>query len=174
MEAWLFLNHLSLMMEYDALSQIYLNGKEKNVSFEDLRQALQKVKAVKLDGKWIPSVRRKKIAEIVDAVSFNPWIISLPIQQPKDWKLQIKTGSQLAIFSDGENIILKPIELPTESKLLEALSSARAYAEKEELSSDDVEAAIKESRKAREDIDENCNWHERLHIFWSSPDWQKD
>ncbi len=84
MEAWLFLNHLSLMMEYDALSQIYLNGKEKNVSFEDLRQALQKVKAVKLDGKWIPSVRRKKIAEIADAVSFNPWIISLPIQQPKN------------------------------------------------------------------------------------------
>ena len=76
--------HLSLMMEYDALSQIYLNGKEKNVSFEDLRQALQKVKAVKLDGKWIPSVRRKKIAEIADAVSFNPWIISLPIQQPKN------------------------------------------------------------------------------------------
>ena len=72
------------MMEYDALSQIYLNGKEKNVSFEDLRQALQKVKAVKLDGKWIPSVRRKKIAEIADAVSFNPWIISLPIQQPKN------------------------------------------------------------------------------------------
>ena len=38
MEAWLFLNHLSLMMEYDVLSQIYINGKEKSVSFEDLRQ----------------------------------------------------------------------------------------------------------------------------------------
>lgn len=51
MEAWLFLNHLSLMMQYDALSQIYFNGKEKDVSFEDLRQELQKVKAVKLDEK---------------------------------------------------------------------------------------------------------------------------
>lgn len=84
MEAWLFLNHLSLMMEYDALSQIYLNGKEKDVSFEDLRQALQKVKAVRVDGRWIPAVRRKKIAEIADAVSFNPWTISLPVHQPKN------------------------------------------------------------------------------------------
>ena len=81
--------------------------------------------------------------------------IAIPVNYRKE--LSIKTGSQLAIFSDGENIILKPIELPTESKLLEALSNARAYAEKEGLSSDDVEAAIKESRKAREDIDENCN-----------------
>lgn len=90
MEAWLFLNHLSLMMEYDALSQIYINGKEKNVSFEDLRQALQKVKAVRVDGKWILAVRRKKIAEIADAVSFDPWTISLSVHQPKNWKLQIK------------------------------------------------------------------------------------
>lgn len=84
MEAWLFLNHLSLMMEYDALSEIYLNGRQKDVSFEDLREALQKVKAVKLNGKWIPSVRRKKIAEIAAAVSFDPWSISLPVQQPKN------------------------------------------------------------------------------------------
>ena len=84
MEAWLFLNHLSLMMEYDALSQIYINGKEKEVSFEDLRQALQKVKAVRVEGRWIPAVRRKKIAEIADAVSFDPWTISLPVHQPKN------------------------------------------------------------------------------------------
>ena len=80
MEAWLFLNHLSLMMEYDAISRIYLNGKEKDVSFEDLRQALQKVKAVRVEGRWIPAVRRKKIAEI----AFDPWIISLPVHQPKN------------------------------------------------------------------------------------------
>ena len=84
MEAWLFLNHLSLMMEYDALSEIYLNAEDRNVSFEDLREALQKVKAVKISGKWVAAVRRKKIDEIASAVSFNPWTISLPIQQPKN------------------------------------------------------------------------------------------
>ena len=83
MEAWLFLNHLSLMMEYDALSKIYLNGEDRNVSFEDLREAFQKVKAVKINGQWVAAVRRKKIDEIASAVSFNPWTISLPIQQPK-------------------------------------------------------------------------------------------
>ena len=72
------------MMQYDALSQIYLNGKEKDVSFEDLRQELQKVKAVKLDERWIGAVRRKKIAEIADAVSFDPWNISLPVLQHKN------------------------------------------------------------------------------------------
>ena len=76
--------------------------------------------------------------------------IAIPVNYRK--ALSIKTGSQLAIFSDGENIILKPIELPTESKLLEALSNAREYAEKEGLSDDDVKAAIKESRKVRKDI----------------------
>ena len=84
MEAWLFLNHLSLMMEYDALSEIYLNAEDRNVSFEDLREALQKVKAVKISGKWVAAVRRKKIDESASAVSFNPWTISLPIQQPKN------------------------------------------------------------------------------------------
>ena len=84
MEAWLFLNHLSLMMEYDALSEIYLSARDRDVSFEDLREALQKVKAVKINGKWIPAVKRKKIDEIASAVSFDPWTISLPIQQPKN------------------------------------------------------------------------------------------
>ena len=84
MEAWLFLNHLSLMMEYDALSEIYLSARDRDVSFEDLREALQKVKAVKINGKWIPAVKRKNIDEIASAVSFDPWTISLPIQQPKN------------------------------------------------------------------------------------------
>ena len=60
-----------------------LTGKEKDVSFDDPRQALQKVKAVRVDGRWIPALRRKKITEIADAVSFDPWAISLPVHQPK-------------------------------------------------------------------------------------------
>jgi transposase len=46
-EGWLFLNHLSLMMTVDAIEEIFLHGKEKDISFEDLRQLLTKVRANK-------------------------------------------------------------------------------------------------------------------------------
>lgn len=39
---WLFLNHLSLTMTVDAIEKIFLHGKEKDTSFEDLRQLLTK------------------------------------------------------------------------------------------------------------------------------------
>ena len=74
--------------------------------------------------------------------------ISIPVSYRK--ALSIRKGSKLVIFSDGENIILKPIELPCEDKLSATLAGARKYAEKECLSEDDIKTAIKESRKFME------------------------
>ena len=76
--------------------------------------------------------------------------IAIPVSYRK--ALSIKEGSQLVIYSDGENIILKPIELPSEDKLSAALAKARDYASREGLTEDDIKAAIKESRKSRKEL----------------------
>lgn len=55
--------------------------------------------------------------------------IAIPVSYRK--ALSIKEESQLVIYSDGENIILKPVELPSEDKLSAALAKIcrerRAY-----------------------------------------------
>ena len=76
--------------------------------------------------------------------------ISIPVSYRKE--LSIKEGSQLAIYSDGENIILKPIEIPSEAGLSAALARAREYAKEEGLTEDDLKKAISESRKARKEL----------------------
>ena len=76
--------------------------------------------------------------------------IAIPVSYRK--ALSIKEGSQLVIYSDGENIILKPVELPTEDKLSAILAKARKYAETEGLTGEDIKAAIKDSRKARKEL----------------------
>ena len=55
--------------------------------------------------------------------------ISIPVSYRK--ALSIKEGSRLMIYSDGENIILKPVELPSEESLLSVLEKAREYAREE-------------------------------------------
>lgn len=76
--------------------------------------------------------------------------IAIPVSYRK--ALSIKEGSQLVIYSDGENIILKPVELPSEDKLSATLAKAREYVEKEGFTEDDINAAINESRKARKGL----------------------
>lgn len=76
--------------------------------------------------------------------------ISIPVSYRKE--LSIMEGSQLAIYSDGENIILKPIEIPSEASLSAALARAREYAKEEGLTEDDLKKAISESRKARKEL----------------------
>ena len=70
--------------------------------------------------------------------------IAIPVSYRK--ALSIKEGSQLVIYSDGENIILKPVELPSEDKLSALLAKAREYAEKEGLTEEDINTVIKETR----------------------------
>ena len=76
--------------------------------------------------------------------------IAIPVSYRKAFS--IKEGSQLVIYSDGENIILKPVELPSEDKLSALLAKAREYAEKEGLTEEDINSAINESRKARKEL----------------------
>ena len=76
--------------------------------------------------------------------------IAIPVSYRK--ALSIKEGSQLVIFSDGENIILKPVELSSKDRLPAALAKARNYAEKEGLTENDIKTAVKESRKARKQL----------------------
>ena len=80
--------------------------------------------------------------------------IAIPVSYRKE--LSLNEGSKLAIFSDGENIILKPIALPSEESLLSALADMREYAKNAGLDDDDVKDAIKASReKGRVDEDSN-------------------
>lgn len=80
--------------------------------------------------------------------------IAIPVSYRKE--LSLNEGSKLAIFSDGENIILKPITLPSEESLLSALADMREYAKNAGLDDDDVKEAIKASReKGRADEDSN-------------------
>ena len=51
-EAWLFLNHISAMITMDCLNTISAAECDKEISFDDLREALRKITAFKMDGKW--------------------------------------------------------------------------------------------------------------------------
>ena len=80
--------------------------------------------------------------------------IAIPVSYRKE--LSLNEGSKLAIFSDGENIILKPIALPSEELLLSALADMREYAKNAGLDDDNVKDAIKASREKRR-VDEDSN-----------------
>lgn len=73
--------------------------------------------------------------------------IAIPAEFRKE--LSIKTGSQLAAYSDGTNIILKPIELPSAESLQETLDQAKKYAEEEGLTPSDINRIIKEYRQEK-------------------------
>lgn len=73
--------------------------------------------------------------------------IAIPAEFRKE--LSIKTGSQLAAYSDGINIILKPIELPSAESLQETLDQAKKYAEEEGLTPSDINRIIKEYRQEK-------------------------
>jgi transposase len=80
-EGWLFLNHLSLMMTVDAIEEIYLHGKEKDISFEDLRQLLTKVRANKFAGEWHPCKKTQKVISLCESLDINISEISVPYRK---------------------------------------------------------------------------------------------
>jgi len=77
-EGWLFLNHLSLMMTVNAIEEIYLHGKEKDISFEDLRQLLTKVRANKFANDWHPCKKTQKVISLCESLDINIKEISVP------------------------------------------------------------------------------------------------
>ncbi len=51
-EAWLFFNHICAMLGMDCINSIAVADCDKQISFNDLRAALRKITAFKMDGKW--------------------------------------------------------------------------------------------------------------------------
>jgi transposase len=51
-EAWLFINHVCMMMSMNAIEEISNIGESKNISLDDLITTLRKIKATKIDDKW--------------------------------------------------------------------------------------------------------------------------
>lgn len=77
-EAWLFLNHLSLMMTMDAIEDIYYHQKEKEWSFEDLRSLLVKVRANRFANDWHPCKRTNKVISLCSDLGLDISQITLP------------------------------------------------------------------------------------------------
>ena len=52
LKAWLFINHICMMMSMDAIEEISNIGEDKNISLDDLITTLRKIKAIKIEDKW--------------------------------------------------------------------------------------------------------------------------
>ena len=52
-EAWLFLNHLGLMMSISTLDEIVTIGRTKDISYKDFVKTLRKIKINRRDGNCI-------------------------------------------------------------------------------------------------------------------------
>ena len=71
-EAWLFLNHLSTIIGVNAIEEIASIGESKNISYKDLAQTLIKIKAGKMDGKWVVYPIKKCVQLLCEKMQFNP------------------------------------------------------------------------------------------------------
>ena len=67
-------------------------------------------------------------------------------------KLQIVPGVKLMVFSDGTNILLKPIPKPDISEFQELMAAASDWAAKVGMTEEDIESAIQTVRGRRKTI----------------------
>ena len=65
--------------------------------------------------------------------------------------LELLPGSRLMVFSDGENILLKPIKQPDISEFNMLMDEANAWAKNMGMTEEDINEAINEVRKIRRD-----------------------
>ena len=63
--------------------------------------------------------------------------------------LNIIPGAKLMVFSDGENILLKPIQEPDISEFNRLLDASSSWAKEVGLKEDDISSAIKEARRKK-------------------------
>ena len=60
-EAWLFFNHLSAIMAFDILDEIYQLGQTNQISLSDFRSTLSHIFADKINGTWkLAKITKKK------------------------------------------------------------------------------------------------------------------
>ena len=63
-------------------------------------------------------------------------------------RLGIKVGDKLAVITDGESVLMKPLETPKLSTFRRLIAAGRAYAGRTELKKADVSAARRRVRDA--------------------------
>ncbi len=63
--------------------------------------------------------------------------------------LSLTPGAKLMVFSDGENILLKPIRKPDLNEFRVLMDGAAQWAADAGMTTDDINEAIAEVRKAR-------------------------
>ena len=63
--------------------------------------------------------------------------------------LKIEPGVKLMVFSDGTNILLKPISQPDLSEFQELMDASAAWAERVEMTEEDISEAIQAVRSRR-------------------------
>ena len=63
-------------------------------------------------------------------------------------RLGIKIGDKLAVITDGESVLMKPLEAPKLSAFRRLIADAHAYASRTGLKKADVPAAIRRVRDA--------------------------
>ena len=57
-------------------------------------------------------------------------------------------GSKLMVITDGSNLLLKPVEEPKMDVFKKLIEESRKFATTEKLKKDDIEKAIKDTRRA--------------------------
>jgi antitoxin PrlF len=66
--------------------------------------------------------------------------------------LELMPGTRMIIFTDGNNILLKPLEQPNINEFRDLMDSANQWAKDVGMTSDDIDEAIKNVRKNRRSV----------------------
>ena len=85
------------------------------------------------------------IAEITSVSSKGQVVLPKAIRDEMD----LDTGSKLVIFTDGKNILLKPITMPDLSEFESLMKESKKWAEKVGMKQSDIDDAIKTVRKRK-------------------------
>jgi len=80
--------------------------------------------------------------EITSVSSKGQLVIPLDIRN----QLKITVGTKLFVMTDGENILLKPVEEPRMNTFNKLISQSRKIVKEKGLKKSDLAAIIKESR----------------------------
>lgn len=73
--------------------------------------------------------------------------IAIPSDMRRE--MSIETGTKLAAYTDGNVIILKPLEVPSLEEFRETLNRVASWAQESGLKEDDVESIVKSARRRR-------------------------
>lgn len=63
-------------------------------------------------------------------------------------EMGLTPGSKLMVITDGSNLLLKPVEEPKMDVFKKLIEESRKFAKTEKLKKDDIEKAIKDTRRA--------------------------